>query len=513
MDAMSLPGDDFVLIGALLLLLGVVAAGAAERARVPGLLVFLTVGMAIGDDGLNLLSLSDPEVAQFGAVIALVMILFEGGLTTKPGDVRRALGPGLVLATVGVVVTAGLTTLGAWLILDVTWRTALLIGAVVASTDAAAVFAVLRSAPLPRRLSALLEVESGSNDPAAIVLTLAVLATVEAPASAPDIATFAIRQLLGGVLGGVLFGVLGATVMRHLGRGPTALYPVGALALAGVAYGTTAALGASGFLAVYVVGLFVGALVPRHRRGIRQFHEGIANIAQIMMFLVLGLLVFPSRLPGVALPALAVAAVLVFIARPVAVWLCLPWFGFTPREVTLVSWAGLRGAVPIVLATFPLTAGVPGGQTIFDVVFFVVLISSVLQSSSVGFLARWLGLPEGPDVWAPIAEAVPLDGVDADLMEVDIVDGLAVSGQRIRDVPLPAGARLTAVLREDQVVRPAGETVLQPGDLVLVAVPRREEATAEMVAWARGEAVGWNPPGGAAGDQPEVEETQTDPRS
>lgn len=487
MQPMALPGDQFVLVGALLLLVGIAAASAAVRTRLPALLVFLVVGMVIGDDGLDLLSLSDPQVAQFGAVIALVVILFEGGLTTKPSDIRRAAAPGVLLATVGVLITAGLTALGAWLVLDITWRTAILTGAVVASTDAAAVFAVLRSAPLPRRLTALLEVESGTNDPAAIVLTLAVLATVEGSVSAVGIAVFATRQLLGGLVAGLLVGAVGSTLMRRVQAAPDALYPVGALALAGVAYGASAAVGVSGFLAVYVVGVFVGARVPRHRRSIRQFHEGLANVAQILMFLVLGLLVFPSRLPDVALSALAVTAVLVFVARPVAAWTCLPWFRFSPRETLLVSWAGLRGAVPIVLATLPLTAGVPGGQTIFDVVFFVVLISALLQGSTVGPLARRLGLPEGPDVWAPVAEAVPLEGVDADLMEVDITDDLAVAGCRIREAPLPDGARLTAILRSDQVLLPDGDSVLLPGDLVLIAVPRRDEATGEIVAWARGE--------------------------
>lgn len=486
MEAVALPSDVYILATAALLVVGVLLSGVAHQVRVPGLIVFMVVGMAIGSDGLDLIGLSDPGMAQFGAVIALVLILFDGGLTTKPGDVRRAAGPGMVLATVGVAITAAVTAAGAWLVLDLDWTTALLIGCVVSSTDAAAVFAVLRKSPLPRRLTALVEVESASNDPMAILLTVAVIASIEAAPTVGEVALFLLRQLGGGLLLGLGIGIVAVVAMRRMPLA-SGLFPVLTLGVAGLAYGTGAAIGTSGFLAVYVVGLLIGALVPRHRRAIRQFHDGLAEASDILLFLLLGLLVFPSQLPGVALPTLAVSAVLVFVARPLAVWLIVPWFGYSVRETTWLSWAGLRGAVPIVLATFPLTAGVDGGDTIFNVVFFVVLVSTTLQGTTVAWLGRRFGLSQGADVWAPIAEAVPLEGVDADMIEVDIFPELAVAGRRVRDVPLPSGARLTAVLRRDQVIIPDGDTELRPGDLALVAVPRRETATQEIVAWARGE--------------------------
>lgn len=485
--SVNLPADPLVFAGAALLVAGVLAAGFADRLRVPGLLLFLALGMLIGDDGLGLISLDDPGLAQLGGVLALVLILFEGGLATKPGDVRRAAAPGLLLATVGVLVTAGVTAGGVLLLLDAEPTTALLVGAVVASTDAAAVFTVLRRAPLPRRLTALLEVESGTNDPLAIMLTVGILASVAQVLGPLDWLVFGSWQLGGGLLLGAGVGWAGSEILRRADLGTAGLYPVLALGVAGLAYGITALLGASGFLAVYVTGLLVGARVPRHRRAIRTFHEGLANTAEIALFLLLGLLVFPSRLPAVALSALAVTAILVVLARPLAVLVCLLWFRFRWQELALVSWAGLRGAVPIVLATFPLTARYEEGETIFNVVFFVVLVSTALQGSTIGWLAGRLGLREGASVWAPVAEALPLDGMDADLIEVDVTDQLHIAGKRLREVPLPPGALLTTVLRNDRVLVPTGDTRLEPGDLALVAVPRGPRRTEEIVAWARGE--------------------------
>jgi cell volume regulation protein A len=262
--------------------------------------------------------------------------------------------------------------------------------------------------------------------------------------------------------------------------------------VAGVAYGTAAAAGASGFLAVYVCGLIVGARVPRHRRGIRTFHEGLANIAEIGLFLLLGLLVFPSSLPTVGLTAMGVTAVLVLVARPFAVHATMawPWLvrrDWNMRELGLVSWAGLRGAVPIVLATFPLTAQYPEGGEVFDIVFFVVLVSTAVQGSTIGLVARRLGLREGASIWAPIAETLPLEGVDVDLLEVDVTDQLHIAGRRLRDVPLPAGGLLTAVVRDGRTLVPTGDTLLLPGDRALVASPRHPRSSAQIVAWARGE--------------------------
>ena len=490
--------DPGVLLGAALLVAGAILAGLADRARLPAMLLFLGLGMLVGDDGLAWVRFDDPVVAQHAGVVALIVILYAGGLGTKPSDLRHAALPGLLLATVGVAITAAVVAGGTLLLLDVEPLTAALTGAVVASTDAAAVFAMLRNAPLPRRLRALLEIESGANDPIAILLTVGLLEAFRSGASAGDWLLFGLLQLGGGLAVGGLAGLAGVLALTRLELSTTSLYPVLALGVAGLSYGLAAAAGASGFLAAYVTGIVVGTRAARHRRAVRSFHDGLANAAEIGLFLVLGLLVFPSQLPAAAVPALAVTAVLVFLARPLAVAACLTPLGWGLREQALVGWAGLRGAVPIVLATFPLTAGHPQGETIFNVTFFAVLVSTALQGSTIGPVAGWLGLRERTPYWATVAEALPLEGMDADLVEVHVRDGLAIAGRSPAEAPPPPGAHLLALVRGTQVLLPTGGIRFQPGDHVLLAAPRRPEATAAVVAWARGEP---SPPG-PGGEQP-----------
>jgi len=271
--------------------------------------------------------------------------------------------------------------------------------------------------------------------------------------------------------------------------GVLGLYPVLAAAIAGVAYGSAALLGASGFVAVYLAGFLIGGFVPRQRRAILGFHEAVANGAEIGLFLLLGLLVFPSRLPAVLAPALLVAAVLILIARPAAVWLCTVRTGMRWRERTVVSWAGLRGAVPIVLATFPLTEGVPGSAALFDVVFFVVLVSVLLQGTTLLPLVRRLGLEDQRPAWAPVAEALPLDDVDIDLIELHVTGELAIAGRQLKEIGPPADGRVVAVVREDRMLVPSGETRLLDGDVLLLTCVREDDrdVAALVTAWARGE--------------------------
>ena len=483
----SLAIDLGVLVASGMLVLGVLTASLSQRLQAPSALLFLGLGMLVGSDGLGLVRLDDQQMVQNIGVIALVVILFEGGLTTKPTDLRRASLPGGLLATVGVLLTAAVTGAGVWLLLDVEPLTAALLAAVVASTDAAAVFSTLRTINLPPRLAALLKLESGANDPIAVALTIGLLEYWRVQPAATDLALFAVAQIVVGLLVGALVGLAGAALLRRVRLPAEGLYPVAALAIAGLAYGVAVPLRGSGFLAVYICGLIVGALVRRRRRGIRDFHEGLANASEIGLFLVLGLLVNPGDLPEVWIPGLVTAVILTFVARPIATALCLlparlPW-----REQTIVGWAGLRGAVPIVLATFPVTVGYPGAPLIFNIVFFVVLLSTLVQGVTVGPMVGWLKVRAERPSWAPVAEALPIDGVEADIVEVVVTPDLPIVDQRLSNVPLGAGMLLASVVRDERVLIPRGATRIRDGDLLLVVVEDPEHSAERVTAWARGE--------------------------
>ena len=486
--------DATVLLASSLLVAAVltaaVAAKTGSRFRIPGALLFLGLGMLVGDDGLGLVEIGKDQaelVRNIGAG-ALLLILFEGGLTTKPTDLRLAAIPGGLLASVGVVITAAITGFGAWLLLDLDPLTAALIGAVIASTDAAAVFSVMRTTPLSRKVAALLRLESGANDPVAIMLTIGLITTIQAGSVGPlDWVTFAAIQLVGGGVVGLVIGYLGAQLLVRVELGIEGLYPIVALGIGGIAYGAAALVGASGFFAVYLAGLLIGGLVPRHRRSIRSFHEASANAAEVGLFLLLGLLVFPSQLPQVAGPALLVALVLTVVARPAAVWLSSLGAGLTWRERTIVSWGGLRGAVPIVLATFPLTADLAEAPLIFDIVFFVVLVSVLVQGSTLLPLIRRLDLSEEPTAWSPVAEALPIDGADVDLVEVFVTEHLPICGRMLNELASLESSLVAALVRDERIIIPTGTTRLQAGDVLLLTTQRHGPVVDRISAWAQGE--------------------------
>ncbi|MFA9430668.1 potassium/proton antiporter [Egicoccus sp. AB-alg2] len=483
--SVTLPVDAPVLVVGALLVAAVLVAGLSDRLRVPGALLSLGLGMLLGSDGFGWVPFGDVALARDLGVIALVVILFEGGLTTKPADLRRGGLPGFVLSNLGVLITAAVTAGALVLLLDVGWRTGFLLGAIVGSTDAAAVFDLLRRTPLPRRIASALEVESGANDPFAVVLTISILATADAPLDWTEWFTFGARQLVGGLAFGALAGAFGVVLLRRWRLRAQALYPLLAFAVAAVAYGSAAVAGASGFLAVYVAGLAIGAWVPRERRVIRNFATTLANSADLGLFLMLGLLVFPSQLGEVAGPALAATAVLLFVSRPVATMVCLTPFGFGWREQVVASWAGLRGAVPIVLATFPLTAGYPAGATIFNVVFFVVLVSVALQGVTVAPLVRRLGLEEDRPAWENLAEALPIESLDVHLVELTVAEELPICGRRLREVPVPEGMLITTLVRGHAMLVPTGATRLHPDDQLVITVAASEDAAALVSRWAR----------------------------
>ena len=390
---LALVVEDQILIAGGVLALAVLAAVGTRRLRVPLLVTFLGLGMLLGSEGLGGIYFDDAELARSIGVVGLLAILFEGGLTTDWSDIRPVILPAFLLSTIGVAVTAAVTGVAAYFLFDLSPAAAFLLGAVVGSTDAAAVFATLRFTTLRRRTAALLGAESSVNDPTAVALTLGLIAWLTKPAyGTDDLALLLVRQLVVGLAIGIALGLIAARLLPRLPRDLAPIAPVASVATAALAYGVADLAGASGFLSVYIVALWLGNTPMPLRRAILTFHEGLAFLAQVVLFIVLGLLVFPSRLGPVALASLALTAALLFAARPAAVLLSTAGFRFSPRERLLLSWAGLRGAVPIVLATFVESAGAGASGTIFNAVFFVVLVSALAQGLTLDPLARRLDL-------------------------------------------------------------------------------------------------------------------------
>jgi cell volume regulation protein A len=455
-----------------LLLLSVLGSKASGRVGVPALLLFLLIGMLAGSDGPGGVEFDDPWLAQLLGVVALAFILFAGGLDTKWGDVRPVLWSATGLSTLGVFITAVSVGWFATVILGFSLLEGLLLGAIVSSTDAAAVFAVLRAknASLRGQLKPLLELESGSNDPMAIFLTMGFTRLLLNPQDqVVDLVPMFFLQM-----------VVGAAIGYGMGRGITALvnvlrleyeglYPVLTMALVLLTYGASASLGGNGFLAVYLAGIVLGNSNFIHKKSLMQFHDGLAWLMQIAMFLTLGLLVFPSRLVQVVGVGLLMSIFLMLVARPVGVFVTLLVSKVSFREQAFVSWVGLRGAVPIILATFPLLAGVPQAEIMFDAVFFIVLTSVLLQGTTLSLVARWLGV----DAPAPVKAQYPLEFVPTGKMEteseeISIPPQAAAIGNQIVDLGLPNGALIVLLSRNGEFMVPNGGTVLEMGDSLLV---------------------------------------------
>jgi cell volume regulation protein A len=420
-----------------------------------------------------------------GAILAA--ILYEGGLSTSWRRLRRVAAPAALLSTVGVVATAVLTGAAAYSLFELSWLEAVLLGAVVASTDAAAVFATLRYTNIRRRLARTLEAETGGNDPVAIALTIGLIDWIEKPSFAfPDLLLLVLRQLTLGLVVGVCLGALAMWVFARLPHSIGAFAPVASVAAGALSFGTADVIGGSGFLAVYLVGLAVGSTPSRYRRQLVAFHEGLAFVAQVAMFVVLGLLVFPSDLPAVALPGLALAVLLVIVIRPIAVWISTAFSKFTARERVLLGWAGLRGAVPIVLATFVLSSELGKAETIFNAVFFVVVVSALLQGTTLEWTAARLGLVDP----RPAVVAAPLE-VDAlgslELVEFDVAGDHAIAGSAVRELGLPRNALIAVVARHGDTIPPRGTTTIESGDRLFVLAPRTLRAELEdvFVRWRR----------------------------
>lgn len=463
-----------ILLAGVLLLLGIASSKFSARLGVPVLVLFLSLGMVAGSEGLGRIPFENYGLANSVGSVALALILFDGGLRTSLGAVQRVWRPALALSTLGVLVTSLLTGLAAAWVLKLPWLQGLLVGSIVGSTDAAAVFSVLRTSglKLPDRLTSTLEVESGSNDPMAIFLTLGLIGVITGDAnSAQDLALLFASQFGIGILAGLGVGRLATAAINRINLVYPGLYPLLALAFGLVAFGLAAVFGGSGFLAVYIAGIVLGSSSIVFRRGIFSFHDAIAWLGQIVLFVMLGLLSFPTRLLAVAWEGLVIAIVLIVLARPLAVWTSAWPFGFRRRELIFLSWVGLKGAVPITLATFPLMAGVPQSQLIFNAVFFVVLVSAITQGWSLPLVARWLkiGRPADPTP-ALSVEINALRQVDGEILDYTVKPRTYVSGQRLRDLALPDGVVVSLIVRDRNVVMPRGTTLLMPGDHVFVAM-------------------------------------------
>jgi potassium/hydrogen antiporter len=480
-----LTANDWILLGAFLLFAGILLGWLSGRAGMPVLLVFLLVGMAAGEDGPGGIQFLDYSLAFLVGNLALAIILLDGGLRTRYAVFRVGLRPALALASVGVLVTAGIVAMAAVWLLDFDWRLAFLLGAIVGSTDAAAVFAIMRasSTRLNDRLAATLEIESGINDPMAVFLTIVLVELVRTQAE-PGAALLGtlLLQLFGGLGGGLLGGALLAWLLRRvvLSEGLYALL----IASGGlVVFATTNALGGSGFLAVYLAGLIVGNQRTHADEDVLRAMDGLAWLAQAGMFLLLGLLVTPHELLRLAVPALAIAAVLMLVARPLAVALCLAPFRFPRREVGFLSWVGLRGAVPIVLALFPVMAGLPQAKDLFHIAFFIVLVSLLIQGSTVSRFARLLhlGLPPRAE---PLSRVMIESGgaVQSEFAQFVVGAGSRADGATAQAVQLPEGVSLAAVFRGGEQVALSESTRLQARDVVCVlGPPQALDDAAEVV--------------------------------
>lgn len=478
----SFPVDTPLLVGASLLVSAVVLVAAGSRTGFPGSLVFLALGLAVGSGGTGWLVVDDAQLVQQLAVAALVVILFEGGLTTSLDDLRRGAPAGVALATVGVAVTGGVVALGAVALLGLDVQTAMLIGAVVASTDAAAVFDLLRRAPLPARIASALKIESGTNDPIAMLLTLTIVQSWSQPVSAWAAAAFGIVQLLGGLVTGAALGALGAAVVRRLPAPSEGLVGTFALGVGVLTYGVASAIGGSGLLAAYIAGVVLAVEAPRRRRAFRSFLTALAGGVEIGLFLLLGLLADLGRLLEVAGIGLAITAILLGVARPLAVAAALTPLRFSARDQAAVGVLGLRGAVPVVLSTLVITSGIDDADTVFDVVFTVVVVATIAQSSVGPWLLRRLGVE--PDLSrAGEVEALVADEAGVDLIEATLDADSPLVGRTIAQAEVPEGVLVGVVVRDGAAMIAKGGTRLAAGDRLVLVCTADPAGIGAVEAW------------------------------
>jgi cell volume regulation protein A len=473
--------DLAVLAGCGLLLTAVLAVRLSSRTGVPALLVYLGIGLALGEAGLGI-RFEDYDLTGEVGLVALAIILAEGGLTTRWAQVREAAGAATVLSTVGVLISVSVVAGATVWLLGTSWRTALLLGAAVASTDAAAVFSVLRRLPLKSRISRLLEAESGLNDAPTVVLVTLVSSDSWACTSAFEVAGLVVYELVVGLAVGLAIGWVGRVTLGRLALPSAGLYPLATVGLVLLSFGAAGIARGSGFLAVYVAGLVIGSTRLPHRRAVLGFATSLALLAELGLFVLLGLLASPGRLVDALPTALVVGAAALLVARPLAVLVSTTPFRTPLREQAFLAWAGLRGAVPIVLAIVPVTQHVPGGERVLDVVFVLVVVYTLLQAPTLPYVGRRLGVVEDVAARDLEVEAAPLESVGADLLQVTVRSGSQLHGVYVDELRLPPGAVLSLVVRGREGTVPTSDTRLEHGDqLLIVATTESRTLTEERL--------------------------------
>ncbi|MYU20445.1 potassium/proton antiporter [Streptomyces sp. SID8352] len=485
--------NQLLLVCSLVLLIAVAAVRISSRSGLPSLLVYLAIGIAMGQDGIGHIKFDSAELVQVIGYAALVVILAEGGLGTKWKEIRPVLPSAAVLALAGVAVSVGVTATGAHYLIGLEWRQALIVGAVVSSTDAAAVFSVLRRIPLPARITGTLEAESGFNDAPVVILVVAFSAAGPIDHWYVLLGEIALELAIGAAIG-LAVGWLGSWGLRHVALPASGLYPIAVMAIALTAYATGAMAHGSGFLAVYLAAMVMGNARLPHWPATRGFADGLGWIAQIGMFVLLGLLVTPHELGDDIVPALVIGLVLTMVARPLSVVLCQTPFRVPWREQALMSWAGLRGAVPIILATIPMVQGVEGSRRIFNIVFVLVIVYTLLQGPTLPWLAHKLRLGKGEETADLGVESAPLERLRGHLLSVTVPRNSRMHGVEISELRLPAGSAVTLIVREDTSFVPLPSTELRRGDELLVVAtdPVRDAAEARLRAVGRGgKLAGW----------------------
>ncbi|MFE3853593.1 potassium/proton antiporter [Streptomyces griseorubiginosus] len=479
--------NQLLLVCSLVLLVAVAAVRISSRSGLPSLLVYLGIGIAMGQDGIGDIHFDNAELTQVIGYAALVVILAEGGLGTKWKEIKPALPAATALALAGVAVSVGVTASAAHYLIGLEWRQALIIGAVVSSTDAAAVFSVLRKIPLPSRITGTLEAESGFNDAPVVILVVAFSQSGPVEHWYTLIGEITLELAIGAAVG-IAVGWLGSWGLRHVALPASGLYPIAVMAIAVTAYAAGALAHGSGFLAVYLASMAMGNAKLPHWPATRGFADGLGWIAQIGMFVLLGLLVTPHELGDDVLPGLVIGLVLTMVARPLSVVLCLTPFRVPWQEKTLMSWAGLRGAVPIILATIPMVNGVEGSRRIFNIVFVLVVVYTLVQGPTLPWLARKLRLGGDAEAADLGIESAPLERLRGHLLSVAIPEGSRMHGVEVNELRLPAGAAVTLVVRDEKSFVPLPTTVLRRGDELLVVAtdPVRDAAERRLRAVGHG---------------------------